>query len=95
MIEQLEVETYLYVTLNKFEIYTFDKNRLINLYKAEYEFENTTENLQINFLSDFLENNIFKIEKLIGKFVKNIFLVLESDKVTNFYLGIKKKIIII
>ena len=91
MTEELELETYLHVTLNKFVIYIFDKKQFINLYKKEYKFENTTQNLQINFLSEFLEQNIFKIEKITGKFIKNIFLVLESNKIQNLYLGIKKK----
>ena len=39
---------------------------------------------------NFLDNNIFKIEKLIGNFVDNIYLLIESKKILNLNIGIKK-----
>ncbi len=91
MIEDTELETYLYISPNKFGIYIYDIKKSICLLKEEYNFENLTQNIEIQYLSEFLEKNIFKIEKLIGKFIKNIFLVIESKKITNFHLGINKK----
>ena len=37
-------------------------------------------------LSKFLDKNIFKIEKLSGILLKNIFLIIEHDE--NFYVDI-------
>ncbi len=91
MSELSDFETYLYISPNKFGIYLFDKRKMINLYKEEIELESKINNLDINSLFEFLESNIFKIEKLIGKFIKNIILVIENNKILNINLGIKKK----
>ena len=76
MIEEIEFETYLNISLNKFEIYLFDKKNITILYNNELKFENINENIDFNILNKFLEDNIFKIEKQIGKFIKNIFILL-------------------
>ena len=91
MTEELEFETYLFISINKFEIFLFDKKKLKNLYKEKFSFENNSENLDLISLTKFLDENIFKIEKLIGKFIKNIFLIIEIRESLNINLGIKKK----
>ncbi len=91
MIEELEFETYLFISTNKFEIYLFDKKKSKNLYKEKFNFENNSENLDLITLTKFLDENIFKIEKLIGKFIKNIFLIIEIKELLNINLCIKKK----
>ena len=94
MTEDLEFETYLFISLNEFEIYLFDKKKLKNLYKEKLNFENNSKNIDLITLNNFLDKNIFKIEKLIGKFIKNIFLIIEIRETLNINLGIKKKITI-
>ena len=91
MIEEIEFETYLFISINKFEIYLFDKKKLKNLYKEKFNFENNSKNLDLITLTKFLDENIFKIEKLIGKFIKNIFLIIEIKELLNINLGVKKK----
>ena len=91
MIEELEFETYLFISTNKFEIYLFDKKKSKNLYKEKFNFENNSENLDLITLTKFLDENIFKIEKLIGKFIKNIFLIIEIKELLNINLCVKKK----
>ena len=71
MTESLEFETYLSISAKKFGIYLLDTKNLKNLYFEEKNFENNISILDLNILEKFLDNNIFKIEKLIGKFVKN------------------------
>ena len=90
MIEDLELDTYLSISPNKFGIYLFDKKNLNNFYKNEIELNNPDENIDLNNLENFLENNIFKIEKLTGKFVKNIFIIIETKKINNVSIGLKK-----
>ena len=41
-------------------------------------------------LKKFLDDNIFKIEKLSGKFIENIFIIIDK-KILNLEIGIKKK----
>ena len=70
----LEFETYLSISQTKFGIYLFDTKNKNNLYEKEIIFE------KINFinyshLKQFLDDNVFRIEKLVGKFIENIFLI--------------------
>ncbi len=91
MTEKLSFEAYLSISKNKFEIYLLDKKNLKNIYKEEQHIENDTDLIDYNLLSNFLAKNIFKIEKLINNFLKNIFVIIENDKILNISLGIKKK----
>ena len=90
MIEELEYEIYLFIEKNKFSIFLLDINKLSNLYKNETTFiEN--KNIDLEELSKFLDNNIFKIEKLLGKFIKNIFLIIEDNSEIQTNISIRKK----
>tara|TARA_B100000674_G_scaffold370472_1_gene312855 strand:- start:185 stop:889 length:705 start_codon:yes stop_codon:yes gene_type:complete len=91
MIKELELETYLYISSSEFGIYLLDTQKLINLYENKIEIKNKDNVINLNVLKDFLEDNIFKIEKLIGRFIKDISLIIENDKVINVNLCIKKK----
>ena len=91
MNKELDIETYLYISSDKFGIYVFDTRNLSNLYKQELIVKNNDNFIDLVILNEFLNNNIFKIEKHIKKFVKNIFLVLENKNILNLNIGIKKK----
>ena len=91
MNKELDIETYLYISPDKFGIYVFDTHNLNNLYKYELIVKNNDNLIDFIILKDFLNNNIFKIEKLINKFVKNISLVIENKNILNLEIGIKKK----
>ena len=86
-----ELQYYLSVSPNKYGIYLFDTKNLTNLYKEEIILYNDTNYQNYNELKKFLDDNIFKIEKLSGKFIENIFLILEDKKILNLDIGIKKK----
>ena len=90
MTEALEFETYLSISSKKFKIYLLDTKNLKNLYFDEKNFENSISILDLNNLEKFLDNNIFKIEKLIGKFVKNINLILDTEKFLRINISLKK-----
>ena len=92
MIEEVDFETYLYISKDKFEIFLFDKNELKNLYKKELKLHKQFNFHDLNNLSKFLDDNIFKIEKLAGNFIKNILLIVESDETLSLNISIKKKI---
>ena len=91
MIKELELENYLSVSPNKFAIYSFETNSLKNLYKEEIIINQNKNFIDFDLLKNFLDKNIFKIEKLSGKFVKNIFLICDDKNVLNLKIGIKKK----
>ena len=90
MTEGSGFETYLSISSKKFKIYLLDTKNLQNLYFEEKNFENSISILDLNNLEKFLDNNIFKIEKLIGKFVKNINLILDSEKFLRINISLKK-----
>ena len=91
MIEEENFETYLSISPKKFEIFLFDKKNLKSLYKDKLELENKIDLLNLDNLSNFLDANIFKIEKLADNFIKNIVLIIESDKNSYVNICIKKK----
>ena len=91
MNKELELEYYLNISPSKFGIYLFDKNNLRNLYKDELTVNGNKKFLNLSDLKKFLDKSVFKIEKLSGKFVENICLIFEDDKIFNLEIGIKKK----
>jgi hypothetical protein len=92
MIEETDFETYLYLSNNKFEIILFDKKHIKNLFQDTITFENDFNFLEFTELTKFLDKNIFKIEKLIGTFIKNIFLIIDKEDNFMIKLSNKKKI---
>ena len=94
MNKENELQYYLSISPNKYGIYLFDTKNLKNLYKEEIILNNETNYQNHDELKKFLDDNIFKIEKLSGKFIENIFLILEDRKIFNLEIGIKKKITI-
>ena len=91
MIDNIDFETYISVSKNKLQIFLFDTKNLKNIYKNQIEIQNELNFEDHNNLSNFLDDNIFKIEKLTGKFIKNICLILENTDNLNLEIGIKKK----
>ena len=91
MNKEKEFENFLSVSPNKLGIYLFDKKNLRNLYNDELIINDTTNYLDFNILKKFLDNNIFKIEKLSGQFIKNIILIFDDENILNLKMGIKKK----
>ena len=85
-----EFETYLSISQTKFGIYLFDTKSMKNLYGKEINFEKTNF---INYfdLKQFLDDNVFKIEKLLGKFVENIFIIIDYASILDIQIGIKQK----
>ena len=91
MNDELQLETYLSISPNKFGIYLFDIKNLKSLYKKEHIINENYNFIDFNDLKEFLDSNIFKIEKLKGKFVENIFCIIQNKNILNINFGIKKK----
>jgi hypothetical protein len=88
MIENSDFETFLYISKSKYQIFVYDKNNLKNLYNEEIE---NNDEVELDILSKFLDDNIYKIEKTIKNFIRNIILIVEGDKVSNIGISLKKK----
>ena len=91
MNKEVNSEIFLNISPEKFEIYSFDVNSFKNLYINEFVIENNTKSIDFDLLKQFLDNNIYKIEKQIGKFVQNIIIIINNEKILSLDLGIKKK----
>ncbi len=91
MNKENDLQYYLSISPNKFGIYLFDTKELRNLYKEEITLNYNSDSFNLDSLKNFLDNNIFKIEKLSGKFLKDIFLILEDKRIFNLEMGIKQK----
>ena len=88
MIENSDFETFLYISKNKYQIFVYDKNNLKNLYYEEIE---NNDEIELNILSKFIDDNIYKIEKMTKNFIGNIILIIEDDKVLDIGISLKKK----
>jgi len=91
MNDVVDFETYLIISHKKFEIYLLDIKNFKNLYKKEYNYETDLEKIDLNLLNEFLEMNIFAIEKVAGNFVNNINIIIKNNSILNFNLSLKKK----
>ncbi len=86
-----ELETYLYISPSEFAIYLLNTRELKNLYENKLNLKKEDNEINLIILNEFLEDNIFKIEKLIGGFVKNLNLIIENDQVMKINLCVQKK----
>ena len=91
MNKEIDFETYLIISYGKFEIFLLDIKNHKDIYQEEFKFRDVSEKLDFNLLNEFLENNIFKIEKLAGNFVNNINIVIENKSILTSNISIKKK----
>ena len=91
MNKEIDFETYLIISHGKFEIFLLDIKNHKDIYQEEFKFRDVSEKLDFNLLNEFLENNIFKIEKLAGNFVNNINIVIENKSILTSNMSIKKK----
>ena len=88
MTEEISFEAYLSISPKKFGIYLLDIKNLKNIYKEELHLENNTVLIDYILLKSFLDKNVFKIEKLIGNFLKNIAVIIENNQILSFSIGI-------
>ena len=91
MNKEINSETFLCISPSKFRIYLFDVNSFKNLYFNELVIKKNPKFLDLNLLKEFLDNNIYKIEKYTGKFIENIFVIIDYEKILSLDIGIKKK----
>ena len=91
MIEEKEFEIFLFVSKRNFKIFVLDIEKSQNLYCEELTNSQDFNFQNLSILSKFLDENIFKIEKLVGYFIKDIILIIENDNNLNVNISIKKK----
>ena len=81
---------FLFLSFDKFIIVALNSNDEL-VYKKEILTNNKSNQIDPKFLDNFLGENIFKIEKELNEFVKNIFLIIDNQNIFSIYLSIKNK----
>ena len=86
-----DIITFLFLNSKKFMIVVLDeKNKVI--YKKETKIRNSTNNIELDIFSDFLNQNIFKIEKELNEFIKIIHIIIDHNNTYSVKLSIKNKV---
>ena len=90
MVNNLENKIFLFLGVNKFTIVAINSaNEFV--YKGETLTNNQNNQIDLALLDNFLNENIFKIEKKLKEFVKNIFLIIDHQNIFPIRLSIKNK----
>ena len=83
--------TFLFLNFKKFIIVVLDEKDKV-IYKKETSIENSNNNIELKIFSEFLNQNIFKIEKELNEFIKIIHIIIDHEDIYTVNLSIKNKI---
>ena len=90
MTKKENFQIYLYLNHNKFIIYATEILSNEKIYFEELVIKENSTKLKFSKLDQFLESNIFKIEKKLNSFVEDIYVILDSKEFYSIKLSIKK-----
>ena len=90
MNEELKFETYLFIDSKKLVICVIEKKTFKILFKEEKLLDDHNEDSNLKTLDNFLAKNIFKIEKILKDFVKDIYIILDDKEFLPIEISIKK-----
>ena len=74
-----EFETYLYISRENFIILAKRNTDKEHFFKKKFMLDKSKKNLDFKLLNEFLNENIFKIEKSLNGFIKNINLIIKKN----------------
>ena len=89
MDDNIDIETYLFISPKKL-IILVNTNLDNKIYKEELLLQKEYEDIDFNQLDEFLHQNIFKIEKKLKNFIKNISIILDSNIFLPVEISIKR-----
>ena len=90
MTNKLDFRTFLYLNHNQFIIYVAEILTNEKIYSEKLEIEENSKELKFSKLDEFLNINIFKIEKKLNNFIKDMYVILDSNEFHSIKLSIKK-----
>ncbi len=91
MKNNLDFNTFLFISEKKIVISVNEVSNFEKIYEKELLINNRSNFINYQELDNFLNDNIFKIEKKLDNFIKKIILIIESDQFFLVQLSIKKK----
>ena len=84
-------DTYLFISPKKFTISVNQKSNLKNVYQQNKIMNNNSEEIDLNSLNNFLNQNIFKIEKLLNTFIESVILIINTENFFQVEISTKQK----
>ena len=90
MENDLNFEVFLFFSPEKIILSVNHKTDFKLIFKDEISFENSSTQLNFNKLDSFLDENIFKVEKILGNFVEKINIIIETSDFFNLQISMKK-----
>ena len=89
MDDHLNFKTYLSLSSKKFTISVNTESKK-NFYKKELILSSDSKHIDLEKLDNFLNENIFKIEKILSDFIKSIFIIIDYEKLFSIKISLKK-----
>ena len=86
-----EYNIFLFLNFNRFTIVVLNEKDEV-IYKKETTIKNSSNKIELDVFSEFLNQNIFKIEKEINEFIETIHIIIDHDDIFSINLSIKNKI---
>ena len=84
-------DTYLFLGKEKIEILVKKKDDSENYYNKDFFLDKKNEDNNFILLNEFLNENIFKIEKKLNFFVEDIYLIIEDKNFLTIEISLKKE----
>ncbi len=91
MSSDFDFSTYLFLSKNKIIISVYKENDFEKVYEKELIINEQFKHINYQELDKFLNENIFRIEKILDNFVKKITIIFDIDEFFFVELSIKKK----
>ena len=91
MIDNSEIETYIYLSRKLFSIAVLKADGSKKIFYDDFFVKNSHNKINVVDLEKFLEKNILKIEKQIESFINQIYLILDNDLFLSIDVSIKEK----
>ena len=90
MDKNFEFDTFLFISSDKIVISINNKKSFETIYKKEKLLNNSSKNLPYEKFDEFLNDNIFLIEKDLKNFIKKINLIIKSENFSPMQLSLKQ-----
>ena len=89
MTESSIYKSYLYISENQFTLSIFNSENSEKVLEKIFVLEDALNHNKLDELNLFLANNLYDIEKKIGSFIKEIFIIYDSKKFFSINISIK------
>ncbi len=90
MVNNLNFEVFLFFSPKKIILSVNQKTDSKLIFKDEFFFENNPNSLNFDKLNLFLNENVFKVEKILGNFIEKINIIIETKDFLNLQISMKK-----